>query len=341
LGSTGVITFETAVALVLGENIGTTITAFLASIGASKAAKRTAYAHIFIKIFGVSFMLPVFYQYIRILNYILPLSLPIDARIAFSHTFFNIITVCIFLALLKPLIKFIYLLLPERQEHQEVPHLTFLDIGFHDTPALAIQQSFEEILRMSKASQEMMSDLRNILANIKGTKKLRKRIFQTEKDFDIILKEIITFIRKLITGNIPQEVATEARIHLRMADEYESISDNIAAILKLNIKFKKDKLKFTKAGKRELLDLHDTIATFIIFIEQLVINKNTEILKPAIRETKRINEKIREFRNNHLNRLTLREMKPEISQIYMDFLNLYRLINEHALNIAEALAGRK
>jgi len=93
LAKTGIIGFDTAVALVLGENIGTTITAYLASLGASANAKRAAFAHISIKVFGVLLLIPIFYQYVGFLNIFLADSMEISSRIAFAHSGFNILIV--------------------------------------------------------------------------------------------------------------------------------------------------------------------------------------------------------------------------------------------------------
>ncbi|MBN1541856.1 Na/Pi cotransporter family protein, partial [candidate division KSB1 bacterium] len=116
LAQTEMITYDTAVALVLGENIGTTITAYLASLGATTWARRAAYAHITIKVLGVLCMLPLFTGYIALLKLVLPEAMPIAGRIAFAHSAFNILLVSIFIWMVKPLSEFLMHLVPERHK---------------------------------------------------------------------------------------------------------------------------------------------------------------------------------------------------------------------------------
>jgi phosphate:Na+ symporter len=133
LARNGFIGFDTAVALVLGENIGTTITAFLASLGATTNAKRVAYGHIISKVIGVSVMLCIFPFYIWILEQLLKPDLDIAKKIACSHTIFNFMLVLSFLPLVTVFVKFLQWIAPDKPEKEE-PRLTVLDVRLLDTP---------------------------------------------------------------------------------------------------------------------------------------------------------------------------------------------------------------
>lgn len=340
LARTGVIGYETAVALVLGENIGTTITAFLASLGAITNAKRTAYAHILIKVIGVMIMVPLFYRYIWLLKMIVPEHVAIAARIAFAHTGFNIFIVALFIPLIDPFTKFIKFIVPSKI-HKEKPHLTYLDVRIYDTPAIGIQQSYSEILLMSEGVQKMMRWLRETMVSQNGDAALEKKLFHREKVFDLIQKEIVEFIGKMMTGTLSHEVTKEVHKQLRIADELESISDYIVMILKLRCRMRNEGLEFAPKGIDEILQLHDLVAEYLHMINETVKTRNEGNLSKALSQGDTIAHRVKDFRANHLQRLENRETRPLASLVFMDMLSSYRRIKDHALNIAEVVAGEK
>ena len=340
LAKTGAIGYDTAVALVLGENIGTTITAYLASLGASTVAKRTAYSHIAIKVIGVLIMVPVFFQYMGFLKWLLPETLDISARIAFSHTTFNIIIVSLFLPSIALLAKFIHFLVPEKV-YKEKLHLSYFDVGMSETPALGIQQSYEAILNMGNEVKVMMSGLRKSIADPDENKNRDNKIFRKEKELDLIQKEIVQFVGKMLNGTLNRSFVREARKQLRMADELESVSDYIEDLLKLRCRLRNDGLSFNKKGLTDILELHDMVSDYLDKIISAVQTNNTEILAKAIIDTKSITHRMKRIRNKHMHRLEKNETSPLQSLNYLDMLNAYRRIKDHAFNIAEVLAGEK
>ena len=340
LAKTGIIGYDTAVALVLGENIGTTITAYLASLGASANAKRAAYAHIAIKVFGVSLLVPIFYQYFGLLNMLFSDTMDIASRIAFAHSGFNILIVTLFIGFINPLSRFVTWLAPAAS-HEEKTHLTYLDVRMIETPIIAIQQSYDEVKRMGKSVQKMLGWLRTCLLSDTNNETIEKQIFHREQVLDLIQKEVVEFISNLMTGTLPQNVTEEARQQLRLADEYESISDYIASTLKIILRMRNNNLNLTERGLSEICSLHDSLNEYLDFIYNAVGERNSEILNKAMTEDSAIRYKIKNFRGRHLNRLAAEEASPTMSLVYMDLLNSYRRMLDHAFNIAEVLSGEK
>ena len=340
LAATGVISFETAVALVLGENIGTTVTAFLASLGANTNAKRAAYAHIFFNVIGVSIMIPLFHQYVWLLKLVFPETLSMASRIAFSHTFFNSFVVALLLPFINPFTRLVEILVRSRLK-KEKPHLTYLDVRMYDTPALAIQQSYREIIVMGEGIQKMMGWLRESLSDESNNKIRENKLFHREKVFDLMQKEIVEYIGKLMGGTLSHDVATNARNQLRMADENETISDYIITILKLNCRLRNNNLAFTSKGNEDMLRLHDVVCEYLNIVHHAVQERDREILSRAMSLGDAITHRVKDVRSDHLSRLENSETTPLVSLIYMDMLSAYRRIKDHAFNIAEVLAGEK
>jgi phosphate:Na+ symporter len=340
LAKTGIIGYDTAVALVLGENIGTTITAYFASIGASTNAKRAAFVHILINVFGVLMLFPVFYYYLDFLNFLFDENTGISSRIAFAHSGFNILTISILIWLVEPLKRFVTFLVPGGDQEEE-PHLTYLDVRLVETPLIAIQQSYDEIIRMAESVQKMCRWLRTSLIKNKNNESSEKKIFDREQSLDLIQKEVVEFISKLMKGTAPQNITDEARKQLRLADEYESLSDYVVNALKVLIRMKKYKVEFSKQGREEILALHDSATDYLDYIYDAVRDNNQEILNKAISERLAIRRRVKKFRSSHLNRLANEQSSPMMSLVFMDLLNSYQRMLDHAFNIAEVLCGEK
>lgn len=337
LAQTGIINYQTAVALVLGENIGTTITAYLASLGASTWAKRAAFAHISIKIMGVLLMLPLFYSYVGLLNFILPDSMTIGQRIAVAHSGFNILLVSVFIWFVAPLAKFLILLV--RDKNQVDARLSFIDFRMLDVPALAVQQSFQGIINMADSIEEMNQWLENILA--KSNEIIEQNLIRKEVELDVMQKEIVEYISALMAHSLSHEDTIELRRQLRLADEYESISDYCIVLLKLRSKIRKNGLKFTDQDKAQLFELHSFIRAYITSITESVKTRDPKIMKKAMSDGKIINQKIKQHRAIHLGRVGTKHGSPMLTLFYMDMLSSYRRIKDHAFNIAEVVAGEK
>ncbi|MBN1765444.1 MAG: phosphate ABC transporter substrate-binding protein PstS family protein [Sedimentisphaerales bacterium] len=350
LAATGVIDFPTAAALVLGENIGTTITAWLASLGASPNAKRASYAHIIVNIAGVIWITSIFPMYIGLVENVVsymentfglnPETSHIERCIAATHTGFNVVNVMVFLPFITLLGKFLNWLVPEKH-YKSMPHLTFLDVRMLDTPAIGIQQSQKEIIRMSNENSKMISTLGEIIARQKPDKDREENIFRLEKELDLIQKEIVEFLGNITSGNISHDVIDHCRRQLRMADEYESISDYITNILKLNLKLRDKEQTISEDGLQELIDLHDKVAKYIELINEAVREEDDEILPEAQTKGNAITHLMKKYRSSHLARVGTGSTTPMKSLMYMDMLNSYRRIKDHAYNIAEVLAGEK
>ena len=357
LAFNGIIDYPTAAALVLGENIGTTITAYLASLGASRNAKRASYAHIVFNVAGVIWITAIFHWYIHGIEAFLQWQSGVNVAteaivdgqktyphvmgaIALTHTGFNVVNVLLFLPFVKVMGRFLYWLTPDKAVPEE-SKLTSLDIRMLEAPALGIQQSEREIVRMSTVIANMMEELKPLISGDTKKTKQHDAIFVQEDEMDVVQKEITEFISHLLAGNVPQDVADESRKQLRIADEYESISDYVTNLLKLRLKMHDMGEKISSVGIENLMELHDKVADYVNMINDAVVNKNEGVLAEAEVGGRSITAMMKKFRSEHLNRVSNGAVSPLNSLIFTDMLNAYRRIKDHGLNIAEAVAGEK
>ena len=425
LALTGAINFHTAAALILGENIGTTITAFLASLGAFTNARRAAYAHVIFNLLGVCWITFLFVPYTNLIDRVITKTqvcdtpaivslqesdpkvveyasrykipekalyftgsngerinsagdilgeedsyvraedfkqsvekhkltdLPLytthgveypftQSAIAYTHSGFNIVNTLLFLPFVGILSRFLMWLVPDRKT-VEKPHLTYLNVRMLDTPAIALEQSYKELIKMGTMSTAMLHELKPVISNADPDPAVTQAIFQKENDLDVIQKEIVEFIGDMMAGNVTHEITQEASAHLRMADELESISDYVQNLLKLRLKARDTEQQFSQGGLEDLTTLHANVAEYLDMTCEAISHKNKTSDFFSEMQTKglAVTNLMKECRTRHLVEVGKSQVNPLMSLIYTDMLTAYRRIKDHAFNIAEVLIGEK
>lgn len=352
----GVIRFETAAALVLGENIGTTITAFLVSLGVGTNARRAAYAHIMFNLVGALWIsilfLPVYIPAIRAIighdpntmvirggEAVYPYILP---AIALTHTGFNVVNTLLFIPLLKPLAWLVTRMAPGKTGVKETARLTYLDVRMLSTPELGVVQSAKEIQFMARSIEEMLAWLENHIRDTEdGNREWTPSIFKREEILDRVQEEIVVFLGQLVSGQVSRGVMDTARRQLRLADEYESLSDYIVSVAKGMAKLRKNAISLLPEEQRDLLDLHQRVVDYVRMIRQAMEADDIHCMPKAQIAGKEVTRFMKECRRRHLVLLSEHDLPPLQSTLYMDMLNYYRRMRDHALNIAEIIAREK
>jgi phosphate:Na+ symporter len=355
----GVISYETAAALVLGENIGTTITAFLASLGATTNARRAAYFHVVFNLVGVFWITLIFGWYIELIQSLVDGNVAeavmVDgketfpyttAAIAATHSVFNITNTLIFLPFVAVFERVLKKIVPGKG-FKEKPHLTDLDIRILETPLLAIEQSRKEIEKMSDGCSKMLGWSAELLQQDDPDKALADRLRQREQVLDSVQDEIAEFVTHLLSGNVPHSVATEARRQMHMADEYESVSDYILDLDKFDRKLRQEGERFSEEQRADLVELNSQVAGYIIEVNQALADGNSAVLTKTDPTTKRIRDEIKQLRAKHLDGLSAANaddkvsVAPVVTVAWLASLNAYSKIREHMREIAEAISEDK
>ncbi len=355
----GVISYETAAALVLGENIGTTITAFLASLGATTNARRAAYFHVVFNLVGVFWITLIFGWYIELIQSLVDGNVAeavmVDgketfpyttAAIAATHSVFNITNTLIFLPFVAVFERVLKKIVPGKG-FKEKPHLTDLDIRILETPLLAIEQSRKEIEKMSEGCSKMLGWSAELLQQDDPDKALADRLRQREQVLDSVQDEIAEFVTHLLSGNVPHSVATEARRQMHMADEYESVSDYILDLDKFDRKLRQEGERFSEEQRADLVELNSQVAGYIIEVNQALADGNSAVLTKTDPTAKRIRDEIKQLRAKHLDGLSAANaddkvsVAPVVTVAWLASLNAYSKIREHMREIAEAISEDK
>ena len=353
LATQGVIGYETAAALVLGENIGTTITAFLASLGATTNARRAAYFHVIFNLVGVFWVTAIFAWYIKLVQSVVGIdpnqlvmvngveTYPnMTAVIAATHSIFNVTNTVIFLPFLPVYVRLLNWLVPAK-DFKEKPQLTDLDIRMLETPLLAIEQSKREIERMGDGCAKMLVWLAELREQDEPDTVLGDRLKQREQVLDSIQDEISEFVTSLLSGNVPHSVAVEARQQIRIADEFESVSDYIVNLDKFDRKLRRDGFRFTEKQRSDLQKLHQHVTTYVDSVIEALVQNNTNVLTKTDAKSKRVRDEIKLIRRNHLEDLSGGDIPPLVSVAFLAALNAYARVRDHSQNIAEVISGEK
>ncbi len=332
----GLIDYQTAVALVLGENVGTTVTACLASIGARANAKRAAYAHTIINIVGVIWATSLFRVYIKFLHNFANPEADVTRFIATAHTMFNVSNVILF----TPLIGFVatFLMRIVKDDDDNIKSVTHLDIRMADTPTLVIDQTKKEILDMGEDIKVMFAGLNTAIQDSTQISKIVEEQALLEDKLDMVQKEVsdVNFI--ILNQELEKKYVDETRVNLEVCDEYETISDYSLRIAKTLKKLSENDILLNETKINDLKKVHDKVADFFVFVNEAYKVNDKESLIEAMRKATDIKNEYKKARNDHMERVGENKMPAMLSTGYMDILNHYRRIRDHILNIMEALS---
>ncbi|QDV16428.1 Na+/Pi-cotransporter [Gimesia panareensis] len=353
LASSGLIPFETAAALVLGENIGTTVTALLASIGTTTNARRAAYFHFLFNIGGVLWISTIFFWYVKFIPWLIDVDVTKEVvvngevtfpetvtAIAATHSVFNILNTLVFL----PFAGHIATLLTKivKDKPQEISHLTSLDIRILETPVLAIEQSRGEVIKMGILCDEMVEILKRLLSQETPDPVEVEVLFKHEEELDRMQDEITSYITHLLAMDLSQEVIAEGRCQLRMADEYESISDYLQRIAKFRLKLKKQGRSFDEPHNDSLLEVLAMVEGQLHQVTEAYQHaENQDIVAATVQSGSEIKDKVKSLSKEHLDYLSEEKVDPYINVSYTSTLNALRRVRDHIVNLAEAMAGEK
>jgi len=348
LASTGVIDFNTAVALIIGENVGTTITAQLASIGANTSAIRAARAHAIFNIAGAIIFVAIFPWYVQLVDVLVAgspdLQNPDGSRpniafhIAVAHTMFNVLNVLIWIPMIGFLTNLVIWLVP--QKDKEIHKLKYLGSRTTMAPEVSLQQADLEMDNMVEITREMFTLTREYLCTKDNDKKLYDRINHLEDITDNIEEEMIGFITVLLTGSVTQEQSTRAYGMMRMADELESIADALQSISIYRNRLFKNGEDLSEEAWQDLLRFYDEVYAYF---DRLTDARRRRIdvpdVKLLIKEARALKKSAKEKRNRHLDRLRTGSCHVVTAQTFSDMFMSLQHIKNHSVNYIEAFAG--
>ena len=351
--SQGWISFEVGAAMVLGENIGTTITANLAAMVANNSAKKAALSHLVFNIIGVIWMLIVFYPFTKLIAYITvqmegtsPFvdALAIPVALSLFHSIFNIINTSLLVWFIPGIIKIVNMLIKPAKEEDESFRLQYIPSGLMNTSELDIQSAKQEIETFSERVLRMYSFLPE-LDKTKNENEYQKIFERTAKYEDITDRmeiEIARFLTKISEGELSNEGSQKISSMLRIIDNLESIGDSIyqMAILKQNQKTQNVSLDNDCRGYLD--NMYDMVGKALeIMNTNLHKDYKNITLDDANEAEKEINALRDSLRSHHLESIKAGAYSYQVGTVYSGMYALYEKIGDFVINVSEAATNTK
>ncbi len=357
----GIINFPTACALVLGENIGTTITANLAAIGATKTARRAALGHFLFNFIGVLWVALIFRHFIAFIDWLVPgspftsdpaqLTSVLPYHISAFHTVFNVANTLLMLPLLRQLAALTLLAIPKskREDKHQDTELVFLNTRFNQTPELAILTARKEVERMMGFVSKLTDKL--IYALKTDDEKLFERLIADAKDAesttDVLEHKINTFLTQMSHGNLSRHAVAQTVTLFDLTNSVEGMGDCGEKIAKILEKFRnttprsfseKDLENMEEIARKTKEVIKNAKASLVNFPNAVSKAQTMQIFKTALRDETALNAMRKALREERNTRISQGENVSTASiTAYGDVLNNFERMGDYAMRIVESV----
>ena len=339
----GWIDFPTAAAIVLGENIGTTVTAYLASIGTNDNARRSARAHFLFNTFGVVWMALLFQYFIRLIYYLAPWDASLQGNLplnlALFHTVFNLTNTIIFVGFLPQFANLVNKIVkPSQYEFHQKYKLQYISTSLQDTAQLNLLNARKELTKMAEITEEMFKSFLQVFYNPnKKMGNLVNKVKQQEELTDDMQEEISKYLVECSKEELNDKSRINLNSMLRIVNELENVGDSCFKLIILTQKKYEKKLTLHAKANQEIRNFSDLVLEFIEFYKsslRVKINKND--LDIAYRLENKINHSRDNLKKSVQQRLKEgADVQAEL--LYLDILKNFEHIGDNALNIFQAL----
>ena len=347
LCSTGVLPIYLGIALVMGENIGTTATANLAALGANTQARRAALAHLLFNVFGVTWILIVFYPFVDMVCSLVGYNpaeggqasrLPVV--LAMFHTCFNVANTAVLIGPIKQLERIVCWLIPEKQETKEKAfRLQYIQSGLVQTPEIAVLQAQKETAAFAHRVGEMFNMVCQLFTetNDKQFAELFRQIEQEEDATDKTELEIAQYLEHVSNDHLSGETKHKIRMMMREIGELESIGDACYKLAQI-IERKHETDKILTQHQTE--QLQDMMALCGQSIAQMNVVMHGHRIDHDIHDTYRIenkiNEKRRKLRDENAMSVDKQEYSDSLGTLYVDIVNELERLGDYVVNVLQA-----
>ena len=351
LCSTGVLPIYLGIALVMGENIGTTATANLAALGANTQARRAALAHLLFNVFGVIWVLCVFYPFVDMVCSLVGYDSQMAGQterlpvvLAMFHTCFNVTNTAVLIGFIPQMERVVYWLLPEKpQPEQEELRLKYIEANLMQTPEIAVLQAQKETAHFAQRVQQMFGMVRQLKDEKDGKAfaQLFAQIEQREDLTDRMELEIARFLEQVSENHLSDDTKTKVRQMLREVGELESIGDACYNMTRTLNRLQESGKDFTPRQHQDL----DGLMTFCDdALAQMVTVLSGHLDEHNIHETYHIENIINQLRqqmkDENIRAVDAHEYDYAIGTIYIDLVNECEKMGDYVVNVVQARFGK-
>ena len=329
LSLTGSITYGMAIPIIMGQNIGTCVTAIISSIGVNKNAKRVAGIHIYFNLIGTLICLSIFYLVNAFVHFTFINEAISPVSIAAVHSIFNIITTLILLPFSKQLENLARYTIKDKNSDEKY---TFLDERLLATPSVAIAECKESTIKMSLIVEDNLS--KSIDAFVNYDYKVIDQIIEQENLIDSYEDHLGTYLVKLSSRELSDEGSKEISKILHMIGDFERIGDHAINLSRVATEIHEKNIIFSKQAQEELEIMTAAIKEIISLTVEAVVHNKIDLAKSVEPLEQVIDFLEAELKNRHIKRLKEGVCTIEQGFIFSDLLTNYERISDHCSNIA-------
>lgn len=334
LSVTGAFTFGSAIPIIMGQNIGTCVTAMISSVGGNRGAKRTAFVHLYFNIIGTIVFMVLFYLGNAIFRFDFTNEVVDAAGIALIHTTFNVFATIILLPFSRQLERLAYLTIPETEEEKQAKVDVFgiLDERFLNSPTFAIEQCRSLTAKMAELSKESFLESMELLDD-----------YSEEKASDVIAKEnlidtyddkISAYLTRLNSGDLSYGDSLKVTSLLHCLTDFERISDHACNVVENAQQMKKDGAEFSKKGKEEMGIYKNAIVDILTRTTQAFVESDEQLARTVEPLEEVIDEINKDVKKHHMKRLRKGKCTIELGLVLSDLAMNYERVADHCSNIA-------
>ena len=350
MASQGFITLTAGIALIFGANIGTCVTAMLASIGKPREAVRAAIVHVFFNVAGVLLWVAFIGPLADLVTRISPVVAGISGteklaaecprQIANAHTIFNIVNTLVFLPFAGVIARLVVKVIPETEEiatEKPTPKMQFITEDLLSTPVIAIEQARFELIRMGEIVREMLQKV--LPTFIENNRESAEEILEQESLVDYIEYELTRFLSAITGGNVTLQQSERAFQMLHLAKVIEHISAQISRdLVPISVKKTSRNIEFSEEGREELIRYHTLVLENYARAVQVIANQDRTAAKNIVSTQTELDEIESIYRRTHYNRLSQGfQESVDSSHFHLDFLSYLQQINTFAKTIASTI----
>ena len=339
-GVTSIIGLTGAIPVLFGDNIGTTITALLASIGGSKNAKRTAISHTIFNISGTLLFIWFVPQIAELVTWLSPKGPEVEVisrQIANTHLLFNLTVTILWLPFIKVLEKIVTTIIPGKDEREDmVAGPVFLDTNVLEQPVFATHLAIQELTRNASLTFDMLKKSREAFAG--GNLAMVNDVIETDKTVNIIRTKTIEYLSQILSAESITDFQKErVSALLHVASDIEHIGDYCKNIVGLAEDKAKNKYVFSDIAKNEVDEYFNKIETMLVDTMESLETGSPELAEKVLAEEEKIKAMENEIRQEHMHRLVDNECSPAVTVVFLDVIHNLERMGDSCNNIAEAV----
>lgn len=335
MASQGLIPLEGAIPVLLGDNIGTCITAVLASLRANITAKRVAAAHVMFNVIGSIIFVVFMPLFIKLVLQISPAG-DIARQIANAHSAFNIMNTLLFMPFVNPFIKLVEKVVPGKAEIISMRPV-YLDKNMLQTPSIAISLAVKEVVRMGELARK---DVRLGMEAIQSyDEKKLKYVLEHEPVVDALERDITDYLTAMSSTEMSDSLSARHTGLLHACTDIERIGDHGETLAKRARKLFEDDIKFSDEAKAELLQLSEMVLRASARALEALEKNDKDIAADAVRLCREVKQYQKVIRKNHIIRLNEHHCNPTAGFVMMELLINMKRVSDHSKNIAQLVQG--